>query len=73
MENNYFRNLSPRQKCLVCMAVLLDGHEAASYLERDSEIGLVLSKAAADLSSQATDFRMPYVGSLLRQALKELA
>lgn len=72
MDAQRFRVLSARQRALVAMAVLLDGREAAVYLEKDAVDGSGLQKAAVDLASQTPELRMPFVGSLLRDALNEL-
>jgi hypothetical protein len=72
MDAQRFRSLSPRQRALVALAVLLDGHEAGLYLENDAVNGAGLKRAAAELAALEPDLRMPYVGSVLRSALKEL-
>jgi hypothetical protein len=51
---------------------LLDGREAEAYLEIDSVNGEGLKKAAADLAGQDPELRMPYAGTALRAALKEM-
>ena len=72
MDLRSFRALSSQHRALVAVAVLLDGREAMMYLENDAENGQALKKAAHELSSQDSDFRMPYAGSALRRALEEL-
>ncbi|MBN8548293.1 MAG: hypothetical protein J0M12_03135 [Deltaproteobacteria bacterium] len=72
MDAQRFRSLAPRQRALVAVALLLDGREAEAYLEIDSVNGEGLKKAAADLAGQDPEVRMPYVGSALRAALKEI-
>lgn len=72
MDAQRFRSLAPRLRALVAVAVLLDGREAAAYLEIDSSNGEGLKKAANDLAAQEPELRMPYVGSALRAALKEI-
>lgn len=67
-----YRSLSPRNRALVALAVLLDGHEAPVYLGNDATNGSDLHQAATDLSSQKPELRMPYVGSVLRMALEEM-
>lgn len=72
MKKSLFETLSPNQKALVAMAVLLDGREAGSFLALDSKDGELLSKAAEELAEHPPELRMPYVGTLLRTALKEI-
>ncbi len=72
MEKSRFDALSARNRALIAMAVLLDGHEAAAYLENDAEYGEVLERVAHDLATLAPDLRMPFVGTLLRAAVSEL-
>lgn len=72
MDAQRFKVLSPRNRALVAIAVLLDGREAESFLANDAASGLALKKAAAELASQPPESRMPFVGTLLRIALEEL-
>ncbi len=72
MDAQRFRVLAPRQRVLVAMAVLLDGREASGYLKFDAVSGTALSKAADDLAAQPPELRMPFCGSALRQALRDL-
>ena len=72
MDMQRFRSLSPRNRALVAIAVLLDGHEAGVYLEFDAVHGAGLQRAAQELASQKPEVRMPLVGTLLRTALEEL-
>ena len=64
--------LSPKQRAIVAIAVLLDGREAAVYLKNDAVNGETLQKAALDLAGQAPDLRMVFFGSALRKALSEM-
>ncbi len=73
MEAHRFRNLSARQRAVVAIGLLLDGREAENYLENDSVFGSALSKAAHDLADQPPDLRMPFVGTMLRIALREMS
>jgi hypothetical protein len=72
MDAQKFRVLPPRQRALVGIAVLLDGREAASYLENDKVNGQALKKAAASMAEQPPELRMPFVGTLIRMALSEM-
>lgn len=69
MDSRRLRALTPRQRALAAMAVLLDGREASIYLENDAVNGEALKEAAEDLSRLDPDLRMPLAGSLLRDAL----
>lgn len=72
MDAQRFRVLSQRQRALVAVAVLLDGREAETFLENDAVNGIALKRAAAELAAQPPDLRMPYVGTMLRNALEEI-
>lgn len=72
MDLHRVRSLPARSKALVALAVLLDGRDASTYLERDANNGGNLARAANDLASLPTDLRMPLAGTLLRSALEEL-
>lgn len=72
MDAQKFRALSAHERALVAVAVLLDGREAAVYLENDAQHGMALERAAADLASLDVDLRMPYAGTMLRAALQEI-
>jgi hypothetical protein len=72
MDISAFHKLGARQRAMVAIAVLLDGFEAASYLESDSEKSDELQSAAMALSNLAPEVRMPLAGSLLRTAIEEL-
>ncbi len=64
-----FRVLQARERALVAIAVLLDGHDAADFLTSDKEKPMVLSRAAKDLAELTPELRMPLLGTLLRAAL----
>lgn len=69
MDGNKLRTLKTDEQILVSIAVLLDGHEAAQYLEADSSRGANMMDAVNFLSSQPPELRMPLVGSILRGAI----
>lgn len=71
-DSSRFRALSTREQAVVCVAVLLDGHDAAGYLASDKERAIALSRVAKDLAEFAPDLRMPLVGTFLRTAVEEL-
>lgn len=68
-----FISLPARQRAIVAIAVLLDGLEAVDYLQNDPEYGAGLVRASSDLVKLAPDLRLPFVGTLLRRALDEVA
>lgn len=72
MSMEAFQKLSPRQRALVTVSVLLDGREAPSYLLSDAVNGIALSEGAEKLSQHSPELRMPLVGTLLRMALEEM-
>lgn len=72
MDLRSFRKLPPRERALVAMAVLWDGREAASFLETDAQAGALLRRSAADLAAQSPELRMPFLGSVLREAIRVL-
>ncbi|MCB0358055.1 MAG: hypothetical protein KDD44_00410 [Bdellovibrionales bacterium] len=67
-----FRTLSTREQAIVAIAVLLDGHDSASYLASDKERHSALEKASNDLAELSPDLRMPLAATLLRRAVAEL-
>ncbi len=66
-----FRELPKRYQCLVALAVLLDGIDAATYLENDEHFGERLREVSEILGRLDPDLRMPLLGTLLRQAVGE--
>jgi hypothetical protein len=68
-----FNNLSPHQKALVAVAVLLDGREAIAYLLGNRPEDILLRQAAEEISNLQPELRMPFIGTILRTAIKELA
>ncbi len=72
MDAQRLKNLPPRLRALVAVAVLLDGRDAATYLENDAVNGIALSRAAGDIAGLEAELRMPLLGTLLRQALREV-
>ncbi len=72
MNLEKLRALSAHQRAMVAISVLLDGHEAALYLESDALVGESLSAAAKDIVSLSPEFRNILVGNVLRRSLEEL-
>lgn len=66
-----FRQLEDSEKLLVAVAVLLDGHDAPDYLVADETRGVRLAKAAKDLAELPPDIRMPLLGTLVREIIRE--
>ena len=67
-----FRALGTREKALVAVAVLLDGHEAGEYLSSDKERHTALCRAAKDIAELSPELRLPLLGTLLRASISEL-
>lgn len=68
-----FLSLSPHLQAIVAIAVLLDGPQAAEYLESDLQNGTKLKAVAQQLSALEFDLRMPLLGTWLRVALQQLS
>ena len=66
-----FLRLSARERSLIAFAVLLDGIEAEVYLANDSS-NPEYKQYASWFGRMPAELRMPYVGSLLREALSEI-
>ena len=67
------RTLHPRQRALVVVALLLDGREAANYLEQDAHYGRDLADIAKMMGEVDPEIRMPLLGTILRESIKELS
>jgi hypothetical protein len=65
--------LPPRQQALVVVAVLLDGRDAAEYLQADVQYGEQLAKACREIALLAPDLRMPLLGTMLRRLLSTIS
>jgi hypothetical protein len=63
--------LSPKDRALVAVAVLVDGSDSKIYLENDSEKSEQLKLAAEQLCELEIDARVAFVGTVLRLALEE--
>lgn len=72
MDTKKLRSLPVRQQALVAVAVLLDGIEAANYLETDATDGEALKKAAEELAGQKAELRVPLAGTIFRMAVEQL-
>ena len=70
MSTVHFRKLSVHEQLIVAIGVLMDGTDAAQYLERDSQRGEVLAGAVSELANVELDSRLPFVGTLVRLALE---
>ena len=68
-----FRALGTRERALVAVAVLLDGHDAADYLACDKDRQLAFTRAARDLVELSPELRLPLIGTLLRAVLEDIA
>jgi hypothetical protein len=58
---------------LVAVAVLLDGGEAGQHLCYDKERGEILQRAAEELAQDELEMRLPFIGTLYREALKDMS
>ena len=67
-----FRSLSVRERALVAVAVLLDGHDAIDHFASDRDRSAALSRAAKDLAELSPELRIPLAGTLLREAVTQL-
>jgi hypothetical protein len=72
MSLSTWRSLDPRDRALVAVAVLIDGNDAATFLECDAEKADQLRRAADELSALEIDARLAFVGTALRLALGEV-
>jgi hypothetical protein len=66
-----WRSLSPRERALVAVAVLVDVNDSKIYLESDADKSEELKRAAEELCSLEVDARLAFVGTVLRLALEE--
>lgn len=71
MATSVLDALSPHDRALVMMAVLLDGHEAESFLGADPTHAS-LSRAASELLRLPIELRTTLIGTTLRRTLKSL-
>jgi hypothetical protein len=71
MSLSHWRTLSPKERALVAVAVLVDGRDSKIYLESDSERAEQLTLAADELCQLEIDARVAFVGTVLRLALEE--
>lgn len=71
MSLSTWRTLSPKERALVAVAVLVDGSDSKIYLESDSERAEQLKLAADELCQLEIDARVAFVGTVLRLALEE--
>jgi hypothetical protein len=68
MSVKALKQLSAPEQAVVTLAVLLDGRDAADFLQCD-QARPELSKVAEGLSGVALELRVPLLGSLYREAL----
>jgi len=72
MDSLRVKSLAAHQRALVAIAVLLDGHEASTYLNNDSLHGAVLVKSSDELAAIENQLRLPLLGTILRTAIDEI-
>ena len=66
-----FRALGIKEKALIAVALLLDGHDASTYLSSDKERSTALVRAAEDLAMIQPDLRMSLIGTYLRSIIED--
>ena len=71
-EKFSYKNLSPRERALLAIAVLIDGADATYYLDNDSVNRQALIDSVQDFLRLDNEYRLPVLASVLRRALKEL-
>lgn len=71
MSIKALKNLSSAEQAVVTLAVLLDGRDAADFLQSDPSRP-ELAKAAEGLSGVALELRVPLLGTLYREAVSVL-
>jgi|Wag4MinimDraft_6_1082665.scaffolds.fasta_scaffold184618_1 hypothetical protein len=71
MSTAVLANLSPKDRVLVIMAVLIDGHEAEAFLNLDPSQAY-LGRAANELLKLPVEIRAPLLGSILRREINLL-
>jgi hypothetical protein len=72
MKSTVYSQLTPEQQALVAIGVLLDGREAERVFSFDPQHGALLQETAAKLAEFSPELRMPFIGTLLREALEEI-
>lgn len=71
MATTILANLSPKDRVLVIMAVLIDGHEAEAFFNLDPSQAY-LGRAATELLKLPVEIRAPLLGSILRREINLL-
>jgi len=72
LDLDRFRRLPSAQRALVAISVLLDGREAAIYLEQDAHSGAELGGVAQMVAELSSDVRIPWLGTELREAVRDM-
>ena len=54
-----FRALGKKEKCIVALAVLIDGLEAMDYLSIDEDNNIAFQRAAKDFTEMPVELRIP--------------
>lgn len=67
-----FEALPARDRVLVGLAVILDGLDAAEYLQGEMTRGGVLADVATEISRLNPEVRLCLIGTLFRKAIEEL-
>lgn len=69
---NRFRALGKKEKCIVAIALLIDGPDALDYLSVDKDHGIAFERIAKDFLEMPTELRVSFLATTLRETLKEL-
>jgi hypothetical protein len=72
MAATLFRELTPQQRALVALAVLLDGRDAAEFLSQDIQLGEHFRAVIEQLTRDDLEMRIPFMGTLYREAIADL-
>ena len=67
-----FRALGEREKCIVALALLVDGLDAIEHLSVDEDNKTAFQRAAKDFTEMPPELRIPLLGTMLRKTLKDL-
>ncbi len=67
-----YRALGSKEKCIVAIALLIDGLDAIEYLAIDRDNNTAFLRAAKDFTEMSPELRIPFLGTLLRETIVEL-
>jgi len=67
-----YRALGKKEKCIVALALLIDGLDALDYLAIDRDNHTAFLRAAKDFTEMSPELRIPFLGTILRETIVEL-